>query len=102
MKYALSKQIAFTLIFMLLVIDSYAKTQDSTKVKRIYQTAFAKTAPVIDGLMNDESWNAVEWSGDFIQFEPVENKPPSQETEFKVLYDNDNIYIFVRAYDTEP
>ena len=89
-------------VLILLATCSYAQTEDTTVVKRIYQTALAKTVPVIDGLLNDKSWNSVEWSGNFIQFEPVENKPPSQETEFKVLYDNDNIYVFIRAYDTEP
>ena len=39
---------------------------------------------------------------DFTQSQPAENKPPSQQTAFKILYDNDNIYMFIRAYDTEP
>jgi hypothetical protein len=102
MKFAFSKLMAFSLLLIILIYGSNAKAQDTTVVKRTYHTAFANTAPVIDGLMNDESWNAVEWSGNFIQFEPVENKPPSQETEFKILYDNDNIYVFIRAHDTEP
>ena len=102
MKNTFSKRILISLIFSVLVTSGHAKTQDSVVVKRTYQTAFAKTAPVIDGLMNDESWKDVEWSGNFIQRDPVENKPPSQETEFKVLYDNDNIFVFIRAYDTEP
>ena len=71
-------------------------------VKRTYQTAFAKTAPVIDGLMNDDCWNLVDWTTDFIQIQPAENKPPSQQTAFKILYDNDNLYMLVRAFDTEP
>ena len=41
-------------------------------------------------------------AADFTQTQPVENKPPSQETAFKILYDNDNLYVFIRAYDTEP
>jgi hypothetical protein len=102
MKFAYLKRTLLCQILIILATCSYAQTKDSTSVKRTYQTALAKTVPVIDGLLNDESWDAVEWSGNFIQFEPVENKPPSQETEFKVLYDNDNIYVFVRAYDTEP
>ena len=40
----------------------FAGTTDSTVVKRTYQTAFAKTAPVIDGLGNDDCWNLVEWT----------------------------------------
>ncbi len=70
--------------------------------KRNYQTAFTDTEPDIDGYINDPCWNMVEWSGDFIQMQPYENIPPSQQTAFKVLYDDNNLYVFIRAYDTEP
>ena len=98
----LLKRVILSLIFIFLFAGSFAHTTDSVIVKRTYKTAFTKTAPVIDGLMNDDCWNLVEWSSDFTQSQPVENKPPSQQTAFKILYDNDNLYMFVRCYDTEP
>jgi Domain of unknown function (DUF5916)/Carbohydrate family 9 binding domain-like len=98
MKFPFIKISVFSLVIILLSAKSYSQEIE----KRTYNTAFTKTAPVIDGLMNDECWNQVEWSGNFIQTQPVENKPPSQQTAFKILYDNDNLYIFIRAYDTEP
>jgi len=98
----LLKKFVLSQILMLLLTSSYAYSPDSTAVKRTYQTAYAKTIPIIDGLMNDDCWNLVDWTTDFIQTLPVENKPPSQQTAFKILYDNDNLYIFIRAYDTEP
>jgi hypothetical protein len=70
--------------------------------KKTFQTTFTPNPPEIDGLMNDSCWNLVEWGGDFVQMEPYENKPPSQQTSFKILYDNNNLYVFIRAYDTEP
>ena len=102
MKFNVIKRIIFCLILTLQVIFSYAGKPDTTVIKRTYKAAFAETAPVIDGLGNEDAWNLVEWTTDFIQSQPVENKPPSQQTAFKVLYDNDNIYLFIRAYDTEP
>ncbi|MGD0340787.1 MAG: sugar-binding protein [Bacteroidales bacterium] len=81
---------------------NYAHSPDSTILRRTYQTTYTKTTPVIDGLMNDDCWNLVDWSTNFTQTQPVENKPPSQQTAFKILYDDDNLYIFIRAYDTQP
>ncbi len=52
--------------------------------------------------MNDDCWNLVDWTSDFIQTAPEENKAPSQQTAFKILYDNDNLYLFIRAFDNEP
>jgi len=102
MKYIDLKRIILTLFLVFMLAGVYGKSSDSTIVKRTYNTAFARTAPVIDGLGNDDCWNSVEWTGNFTQLQPVENKPPSQQTEFKVLYDNDNVYLFIRAYDSIP
>jgi len=59
-------------------------------------------APEIDGKLTDPVWETAKWSGDFIQRDPYENAPPSQETAFKILYDDNNLYVAIRAYDTEP
>jgi hypothetical protein len=89
---------AFGIILIQLCSYSFAQTIE----KKTYQTVFTKTAPEIDGLMNDSCWNTVEWKGDFIQIQPSENKPPSQQTSFKILFDDNNLYVFIRAFDTEP
>jgi hypothetical protein len=102
MKSSILKKISLIALFAILLTHSYAGNTDTTVVKRTYKTSFANIPPVIDGLLNDASWDAVEWTSDFIQSQPQENKPPTQQTAFKFLYDNDNVYIFVRAFDTEP
>jgi hypothetical protein len=90
------------IVIILILINFYLHSYSQTVEKKTYQTAFTQTAPEIDGLMNDSCWNVVSWSGDFIQTEPSENKPPSQQTKFKILYDDNNLYVFIRALDTEP
>src|SRR5665811_414174 len=103
MKYTIIKKYILSMVLILMMTRSYAsKTDSAVVVKRSYLTAFAKTAPLIDGLGNDDCWNLVEWTTNFTQSQPAENKPPSQQTAFKILYDNDNLYVFIRAYDTEP
>jgi hypothetical protein len=92
------KNILILSTFLFLFTNSFSQNGD----RKTYQTKFTATAPAIDGLMNDECWNSVDWGGGFIQTQPVENKPPSQETEFKILYDDNNLYVFIRAFDTEP
>ncbi|MCI0523340.1 MAG: carbohydrate binding family 9 domain-containing protein, partial [Bacteroidales bacterium] len=60
------------------------------------------TPPVINGHLDDEAWSAGEWGGDFFQFEPAEGAPVRQKTEFKILYDDSDIYVAIKAYDTAP
>ena len=95
----------FAILFLCLIV---VKAQDSTSVttvpKRIYttKTIGEQPAPVIDGILDDESWNLVEWQGDFVEWRPDENTPPSHQTKFKILYDKKNLYVAIRAYDNEP
>lgn len=65
-------------------------------------TRIVGAAPVIDGVLDDEAWNTVPWGTDFNQRQPDDSAPVSQETAFKILYDDRFIYVAWRAFDTEP
>jgi hypothetical protein len=56
----------------------------------------------LDGEITENSWNAAEWDTGFIQLTPYENRPPSQPTNFKILYDNNFIYVAIKAFDSSP
>lgn len=94
------------LVFLTLLFIHSAQAQDSTEViiKKKYTTkALGEyAAPTINGILEDEAWNLVEWSGDYIEWQPDENTPPTHQTKFKILYDSKNLYIGVRCYDSEP
>lgn len=78
-------------------------TAQSKPSQRKYRAArLQNAAPVIDGLIRETEWQGAEWQGDFVQREPADGMPPSQLTDFKVLYDDDNLYIAIRAYDSVP
>jgi hypothetical protein len=68
-----------------------------------YNTTRLTTAkPTIDGVLNDACWQTGEWAGNYTQWIPKEGAKPSQETQFKILYDDKNLYIALRAFDKEP
>ncbi|MEO0338056.1 MAG: DUF5916 domain-containing protein [Bacteroidota bacterium] len=71
--------------------------------KKSYRTDRILTkAPSIDGLLDEKVWDKVEWGSDFVQIVPEEGKPPSQETSFKILYDDKFLYVGFRCHDDEP
>ncbi|SMC36737.1 DUF5916 domain-containing protein [Cellulophaga tyrosinoxydans] len=80
--------------------------QDSTAVvpQRTYTTQplLNNPPPIIDGLIDDVSWELVEWESDFIESRPDENTPPNHQTKFKILYDENYIYVSFRCFDSEP
>ncbi len=92
------KHNALTLILVLCCTAIFALNTD----KKYYNTKKTIKAPLIDGQLDESVWDQVEWTGDFIQSTPNEGELPSQRTEFKILYDDNNLYVFVKAYDSEP
>jgi hypothetical protein len=70
---------------------------------RIYQTErLTVEKPKIDGSLKDVCWSTGTWSGDYTQWIPNEGAKPSQPTLVKILFDDKNIYVAIRAFDSEP
>lgn len=84
-------------------INNDSIDNQSKKPLKVYNTTRLTTPkPVIDGKLDDECWKTGEWAGDFIQWVPKEGAKPSQQTQFKILYDDKNLYVAMRAFDNEP
>lgn len=81
------------LVFGSHLIEAQRKSINAVKVNE---------APAIDGLLNDVVWQKGIPVSDFLQQEPVPGNIPSLRTEFKIIYDDDNLYIGVICYDDEP
>jgi hypothetical protein len=59
-------------------------------------------AITIDGVLNEDTWlKAVPASG-FIQADPLEGQPASEDTEVRIAYDADNLYVAVLCRDADP
>lgn len=84
----------------LLLFATNAFAQDT--VRSYYTKMIVGSPPSIDGILDDEAWELVEWAGDFTQRQPVDGAPPSQPTRFKILYDERYLYFGIEALDSEP
>ena len=80
--------------------------KDSTKEKevpRFYSTLKVDNLPPeIDGHIDDEAWNAVPFSTNFTVRAPDDGAAPKNQTSFKILYDDKNIYLAFRCHDSNP
>jgi hypothetical protein len=73
-----------------------------TQERKLYTATRIITPPVINGILDDDSWNSGTWAGDFTQNQPYSGRPESQKTEFKIVFDDNNLYVAIKAYDTCP
>ncbi len=92
-----------TFVLCLLAFRSHAQ-QTETVPKKTYTTRPLDQvqSPEIDGLINEPAWDLVEWTGDYIENQPDENTPPSEQTKFKIVYDKKFLYFAFRCYDKDP
>ncbi len=67
---------------------------------RLEIAALAATSPVIvDGALDDPVWAAAEPIGNFVQAEPDEGRPATQQTVVRVAFDAAYLYVAAYCYD---
>ena len=57
---------------------------------------------IIDGHLSEEAWKNADHCGGLLEKEPFPLIPMSEETEFAILYDEENLYIGAWCRDSEP
>ena len=62
------------------------------------------TAPIIDGVLDDDIWTNknIITIEDFVQQEPNLNHNPTYKTEVKLVYDEESIYVYAKLYHDNP
>ena len=99
-----SKQSLFIWIVALLFATALYGQIDyvSARLERRLRPMKTSEPITVDGQLDETSWAQTEVAGDFIQNEPQVDQPASEATEVLVLYDHENLYIGIRARDSEP
>jgi hypothetical protein len=89
------KKILFLVVMTILLISALFSAD-----KRVYLSRHINPhAPAIDGRGDDPCWEKAAWSGGFTQTDPRCGEAPTEPTEFKVMYDDKNLYVLVRCHD---
>ena len=59
-------------------------------------------APTIDGDLSDLAWTRASVLDELLQVEPNTGAPGTERTVVRIMYDENNLYFGVYAYDSEP
>ena len=60
------------------------------------------TPPIVDGRLDDAVWRRAARITDFVQRQPVDGAPATEDTEVYVAYDSANIYLGFHAHYADP
>jgi hypothetical protein len=56
----------------------------------------------LDGFLDENIWDRVPAATDFLQQEPQQGAPATERTEVRIAYDEQNLYLGVMLYDSDP
>ena len=90
----------FGTLLVLVSLPVFAKPSPAQEQRQY--AANRVQAPEIDGRLDDACWVGGRWESGFTQWEPYEGQAPSERTAFKIGYDDRNLFVAIRAYDSEP
>ena len=62
----------------------------------------AAPAPAIDGALDDPAWRIAPTIGPLLQVVPAAGGQPSEETEIRLCYDADYVYVAILCLDSDP
>lgn len=89
------------LLFLLIFYAGQLLSQETEK--RSYTSHHISQALItIDGKPDEAVWQSAAWEDNFVQHEPLEGAKPYQQTEFAILYDDNNVYVGFKCFDTAP
>ena len=84
---------------LLLVTPLFANTQQNTR--RTIRATWVENPPVIDGDLTDTVWQDADIATDFYRAKEGETHPAELDTEVRVLYDENTLYIGARCEEPD-
>jgi hypothetical protein len=74
----------------------------SPGARRTLRAVETSEPPIIDGLLDEALWQQAEPATGFVQSDPIEGQPATEQTEVRVAFDEAFLYIAARCLDSDP
>ncbi len=85
---------------------SISTAQDSAQSGALspykYKIKAVQSRIALDGLLTESAWAEAQPIGEIRQREPHQGEAASERTEVKLVFDDENIYVGVMCFDSEP
>lgn len=97
------KPIATIYTVLIILVSLNIKAQSIyEKKKYVAQRIENAQQPKIDGILDDTVWERTSWTGDFTESRPAAGTKPTVATRFKILYDDNHLYVALQCFDSAP
>ena len=92
------------LLFVLFLVSSLSVNASGPqeRVARKARACRMEEPPTLDGRVSEPVWQKVEPVTGFIQQEPNEGEPATEQTEVRIGFDDNNLYLGIICFDSQP
>ncbi len=80
----------------------FAQTQPPTRRTMTAVRLTEAQRVALDGRLDEELWQTATPATDFVQIDPANGTPATEQTEVRIVYDERALYIGVLCFDSEP
>ena len=107
MEYSLIKRVTFLKVFAYLFLFLFLVALTSSGTPLLGEEIRidiqkVSSSPKIDGYIEESFWGNLTPLKGFVQFDPYNGKPASEETTAYIAYDEDSLYIAIKCIDSQP
>ena len=93
-------------IFLSTGLQAFAQSREISRVdeenSKNMTAYYAEDNVTLDGLLDEDAWQYAQPISDFKQSEPVDGAPATQNTEVRILYGANSLYVGAMLYDDDP
>ncbi|MEO7455135.1 MAG: DUF5916 domain-containing protein [Gemmatimonadaceae bacterium] len=93
--------LTLALVMSLALVPATVRAQQPS-APRALKAVRRATPVVVDGRLDDAAWAVAQPTSDFVQAYPQPGAKAPDQTEVRVLYDDDAIYVGIRMFDAHP
>lgn len=103
MKHSARIPTALALVFLLTSTLAFGQTESGqTESQPQVQAHRIDSEVAVNGSLDEDAWTEADVATGFRQFEPNEGEPASQDTEVRILYGPEAIYVGAMMHDENP
>ena len=90
------------ILFFLIPFITYSQ-DDILSERPSFNANYLEIAPELDGnILSDDIWKSITSIGAFVQTKPLLGNPSSEETDVRIAFTKDMMFVGVICYDSSP
>lgn len=97
----MTRSVSLAILLLVPPLAAQTATNVSTPPRPLAQAVRVAAGPVLDGRLDDVAWSSAPVLAGFLQHEPFDDRPATERSEVRIVFDGEALYIGARLHDSD-